>query len=317
LLDAAERAPEQDRGRLLHEAEALLMEAAPIVPLYGYVTKNLVDPRLGGFYETRSTSTRPSSGTGRATPSWRHSAPRGGAEVLAFLLRRLAWLALTVWVVLTGAFFLMHAVRGGPFDAERALAPAVEANVRARYHLDWPEWKQYLQYLGPLNLDAQAAQALGGDGTRVLGGVLAGDLGPSFQYRDLSVNDILAQSLPISITLGACGLCVALLLGLPAGILSALRRGSALDTLLQVGATVGIALPNFVIAGFLVLLFVFAVPLLPVAGWGTARQLVLPSLVLGLPFAAYVARLVRAGMLETLQQTGWRARAPRACPSAR
>lgn len=222
--------------------------------------------------------------------------------MFAFILRRLAWLAVTVWAVLTLSFFLMHAVKGGPFDGERALSPAVEANVRARYHLDWPLWKQYLQYAGPLNLDAHGARALGGDGTRATGGVLAGDLGPSFQYRDLSVNDILGESLPISLALGTCALLVALAIGLPAGIFAALRRGSALDVLLQLGATAGIAVPNFVLAGFLVLLFVFVWPLFPVAGWGGARELVLPAIVLGLPFAAYIARLARTGMIEALSQ---------------
>ena len=222
--------------------------------------------------------------------------------MLAFTLRRLAWLALTVWAVLTLSFFLMHAVRGGPFDGDRALPAAVEANVRARYHLDWPLWKQYLQYAGPLNLDEHRARAFGGDGTRATGGVLAGDLGPSFQYRDLSVNDILGESLPISLALGTCALLVALVIGLPAGILAALRRGSALDVALQLGATAGIAIPNFVLAGFLVLLFVFAWPLFPVAGWGGARELVLPAIVLGLPFAAYVARLARTGLIEALSQ---------------
>lgn len=222
--------------------------------------------------------------------------------MIAFTLRRLAWLALTVWAVLTLSFVLMHSVRGGPFDGERALPPAVEANVRARYHLDWPLWKQYLQYAGPLNLDERRAEFLGGDGTRVTGGVLAGDLGPSFQYRDLSVNDILGASLPISLALGTCALLVALAIGLPAGICAALRRGSALDVALQLGATAGIAVPNFVLAGFLVLLCVFAWPLFPVAGWGGLRELVLPSLVLGLPFAAYVARLARTGLVESLAQ---------------
>jgi oligopeptide transport system permease protein len=219
-----------------------------------------------------------------------------------FVLRRLAWMVLTLWVVLTSAFFLMRAVKGGPFDDERALAPAIEEQVRARYHLDWPLWRQYLAYVGPLNLDEHRARALGGDGTDHFGGVLAGDLGPSFKYRDLTVNEILAQSLPISLTLGVLALGIALAIGLPAGILSALRRGTALDVGLRLAATTGIALPNFVIAGVLVLLFVFALPLFPVAGWGGPRHLVLPALVLGLPFAAYVARLARTALLETLAQ---------------
>lgn len=222
--------------------------------------------------------------------------------MLRFLLRRLAWTLATLFVVVTSAFFLMRAVRGGPFDAERALPPAVEAEVRARYHLDWPLWKQYAAYVGPFELDEHGPAWLGGDGTRTFGGVLAGDLGPSFKYRDLSVNELLGQSLPVSLTLGLWALVVALGIGLPAGILAALKKDSALDVALRLLATAGIALPNFVIAGFLVLLFVFLVPLFPVAGWGGARALVLPAFVLGLPFAAYVARLSRTALIEVLAQ---------------
>lgn len=222
--------------------------------------------------------------------------------MLRFLLRRLLWFAVTLWVVVTVSFVLMRQVRGGPFDGERALNPVVARNVEARYHLDWPLWRQYLQYVGPLNLDERGPELLGGDGTVPFTGVLVGDFGPSFRYRDFTVNDIIAQSLPISVTLGLAALLWALALGLSAGIASALWRGSKVDVALRLAATVGIALPNFTIAGVLVLLFVFLVPLFPVAGYGTLSHLVLPSFALGAPFAAYIARLVRTGLLETLSQ---------------
>ncbi len=222
--------------------------------------------------------------------------------MIRFLLRRLLWFGITLWVVVTVSFFLMRSVRGGPFDTERALSPAVERNIQARYHLDWPLWKQYLGYIGPLNLDERGPRFLGGDGSDPFGGVLAGDFGPSYKYRDFTVNDIIAQSLPISVGLGSIALTWALLLGLTAGVLSALRRGSRLDVGLRLAATAGIALPNFTIAGFLVILFVFLVPLFPVAGYGTWRHLVLPGFALGAPFAAYIARLTRTGMLEVLSQ---------------
>ncbi|MBL8859420.1 MAG: ABC transporter permease subunit [Planctomycetes bacterium] len=195
---------------------------------------------------------------------------------------------------------MMRAVRGGPFDSERALSPAIEANLKARYHLDWPLWKQYAAYVGPLELGEQRAAWLGGDGTRVFGGVLAGDFGPSFRYRDTTVNDILAQSLPISLALGGVALAFALVLGLAAGLVSAQYPRSSLDTLVRTTATIGIAVPNFVIAGFLVILFAFLVPLFPVAGYGSWEHMVLPGCALGLPFAAYIARLTRAGMLDAL-----------------
>ncbi len=220
--------------------------------------------------------------------------------MLRFLLRRLFWFVITLWVVVTVSFFLMRAVRGGPFDGERSLDEAIERNIKARYHLDWVLWKQYLQYIGPLNLDEHGPEFMGGDGSDPFTGILVGDFGPSFKYRDFTVNDIIAQSLPISASLGGIAMMWALFLGLSAGMASALWRGSGADVGLRLFATAGIALPNFVIAGFLVILFVFLIPILPVAGYGTARHLILPGFALGAPFAAYIARLTRTGMLEVL-----------------
>jgi oligopeptide transport system permease protein len=131
---------------------------------------------------------------------------------------------------------------------------------------------------------------------------LTGDLGPSYRYRDFDVREILGQSLPISIRLGLCALAFALVLGISAGLVSALRPGSGVDVGMRLVATLGVALPNFVIAGFAILILVFAVPLLPVAGWGTWRHMVLPAFALGAPFAAWIARLTRTGMLESLAQ---------------
>jgi len=222
--------------------------------------------------------------------------------MIGFLLRRFLWFLLTLWAVVTVSFFLMRAVRGGPFSSERSLHPVVERNLDARYHLDWSLGKQYLQYVGPFNLDQRGPRFLGGDGTKPFGGVLTGDLGPSFKYRDFTVNDIIAQSLPISVALGTVALLWAILLGLTTGILSALWRGGRLDLSLRVAATGGIALPNFVIAGFLILALVFGARLFPVAGWGTLSHLFLPGLALGAPFAAYISRLTRTGMLEVLSQ---------------
>jgi len=235
--------------------------------------------------------------------------------VLRFLARRFLWFVITVSTVMTVSFFLMHSVKGGPFDGERKLDPVIEANIKARYHLDWPLWRQFLQYVGPFNLDDQRALAAfdeeggfslwrseGADGepTRAFGGVLTGDFGPSFRYKDFTVNDILEESLPISALLGVLSMMFAIALGVSAGIASALRPGSGIDLTLRIAATGGIALPNFVIASFLVILLVFLIPLLPVAGWGTIQHMLLPGFCLGLVFAAYIARLTRTGMLETL-----------------
>jgi len=212
------------------------------------------------------------------------------------------WFAVTLFCVVTISFFMMRSVRGGPFDGERALDPAIERNIKARYHLDWPLTKQYFQYIGPLNLDEHRAEIFGGDGKSPFGGVLTLDFGPSFKYKDFTVDQIISQSLPISALLGMVAMMWALALGVSAGIASALKRGSKLDLAMRLAATGGIALPNFVIAGFLIIIFVFMIPLLPVAGWGSVRHMLLPGFALGAPYAAYIARLTRTGMLEVLSQ---------------
>jgi oligopeptide transport system permease protein len=199
--------------------------------------------------------------------------------VTRWLLARLAWTAATIALVVSGSFFLVRAVPGGPFDEARSLDPVIERNLRAAYDLDAPLHEQYLRYVA---------------------GLLRLDFGPSLKYRDYSVSEILAESLPVSVLLGCCALVVALGVGLPAGALAARRRGGWTDTAVMGAATLGIALPNFVLAGVLVLLFVFQWRLFPVAGWGSPAQLVLPAVSLGLPFAASIARLFRAGLLEVL-----------------
>ena len=221
--------------------------------------------------------------------------------MFGFLVRRFLWFLITTWIVITVSFFLMRQVPGGPFSGERNLSPEIEELINAKYHLDWPQWKQYLHYLGPLNLDERGIFGEG-EAEKVFGGVLTGDLGPSFKMRDFTVNYVIAQSLPISMYLGAVALMWALLLGLTAGITSALRPRTKTDFAMRIIATAGIALPNFVIASFLIILLVFLVPLLPVAGWGSFQHMLLPGFALGAPRAAYIARLTRTGMLEVLSQ---------------
>jgi len=201
--------------------------------------------------------------------------------VTSFILKRLGWMAITLWVVFTVSFFLMRAVPGGPFDREREFDPQIKANLEARYHLDEPRWRQYL---------------------RELGNTLRLDLGYSFSRPDFRVGEILAQGFPISASLGIVAMSFALLLGLVAGIVSAVRRNSVLDVTLMTAATVGMALPNFVIAGIMIILFVFLWPLFPAAGWGTLGHLILPGFCLGAPYAAYIARLTRTGLLDVLSQ---------------
>ncbi len=195
------------------------------------------------------------------------------------LLRRLAALLLTLLAVHALAFLLVRAARGGPFDGDRTFAPAVEAALRAEYHLDEPLWRQY---------------------QRALGGALIGDFGPSMSYRDTEVGTILRQALPVSLGLGLGGLTTALLLGLPLGLLAARRRGRFADRGVLAASTLALSLPNFVLAGAAIALFTFRLGWLPPAGSGGWRHLLMPCICLGLPFAAQLARLTRTAALEVM-----------------
>lgn len=200
---------------------------------------------------------------------------------MAFLLRRLGWMAFTLWVVFTISFFLMRALPGGPFSSERKLPEAIERNIREHYKLDDPLVVQYL---------------------RQLGYALIFDFGYSYKLADFRVGEIILQGLPISCTIGILALAVALGLGLATGIFAAVRRGTFLDYVFRGIATLGIAVPNFVIAGLSIILAVFVVRIFPAGGWGSLSQAMLPALCLGLPYAAYIARLTRSGMLDVLGQ---------------
>lgn len=201
--------------------------------------------------------------------------------MLGYIFRRLAGFLPVLFIIISLSFFMMRLAPGGPFDQERALPDQVRANIEARYHLEEPLWRQYLRYVGE---------------------VARGDLGPSFRYPDRSVNELLALGFPVSLTLGLCALGVALALGGTAGILSGLRRNAFVDYLTMTFALAGVSVPNFVLGPILMLVFALGLGWLPVAGWGTWRHLILPSVTLGTFYAAYVARLTRAGMLEVIGQ---------------
>ncbi|MAE77562.1 MAG: ABC transporter [Planctomycetes bacterium] len=202
-------------------------------------------------------------------------------DVLRFLTLRFLWLLATLWVVFTLSFVLMREVPGGPFLMEQQVDPVIQKQIEAAYDLDKTKWEQYVITLGK---------------------TVRGDLGPSFKMRDYTVNEILAEGMPRSVALGTLALLIALVLGIVAGTVSASRRGGFIDRGLMLVATIGIALPNFVIASILILVFVIQLSWLPAAGWGSLRFMILPAFCLGAPFAAYIARLTRTGMLETLTQ---------------
>jgi ABC-type dipeptide/oligopeptide/nickel transport system permease component len=199
-----------------------------------------------------------------------------------FIIKRLGWMLLTLWVVYSVSFFLMRSVPGSPLSAERKVSPEIEQNLKRRYRLDQPITVQYWDDLRRI--------------------VLHGDLGASLKIQDFSVNEIIAQGFPVSASLGILALAFALTLGLTAGVISAVRRGTLADFSMMTIATVGIALPNFVIAGIVIILFVFLWPLFPPGGWGRISNIILPAFCLGAPYAAYIARLTRTGMLDVLGQ---------------
>ena len=202
--------------------------------------------------------------------------------MLAYALRRLAGAIPTLFVIITAAFFLMRVAPGGPFDRERTLEAQVMANLNAAFGLDDPLWRQYLTYLGNL---------------------LQGDLGPSFIYRDFSVQELIGAGLPISIQLGAAALVLALALGATLGVIAALKQNSSIDYLVIAVATFGITVPNFVVAPVLSLVFGVWLDVLPAGGWQewSLAHMVLPVVTLALPQVAVVARLIRGSMLEALR----------------
>ncbi|MBX3748248.1 MAG: ABC transporter permease subunit [Verrucomicrobiae bacterium] len=201
--------------------------------------------------------------------------------MLRFIGRRLLETIPLLLAIATFTFFMIRLAPGGPFSAERNVTPEILLNLERHYGFDQPLWKQYLDYLG---------------------GLLRGDLGPSFKYQTHTVNELIADAFPVSLELGAWALLVALSVGLGTGLLAALKRNTALDHGPMSIATLGICLPTFVMGPLLVLLFALGLGWFNAWGWYEPRDRVLPALTLGLYYAAYVARLTRGGMLEVLSQ---------------
>lgn len=197
------------------------------------------------------------------------------------IIRRLLEAIPTLFVLITVSFFMMRLAPGNPFSSEKALSPAVLANLEAKYGLNEPIHIQYLNYLG---------------------GLLRGDFGPSFKYNDYSINEILAQSLPASMELGLWAFGVALILGVAFGVIAALRQNTWIDYLVMTFAMVGVAIPNFVKAPILVLIFAVTLKWLPAGGWndGAAPNLVLPVIALASGYIASISRITRGSMIETL-----------------
>lgn len=202
--------------------------------------------------------------------------------MFTYAIRRLFGALPTVFIIITVAFFMIRVAPGGPFNLERPLPETIMQNLMALYHLDKPMWQQYLIYLGNL---------------------VQGNFGPSMVYRDLTVFEIIASGLPVSIQFGGTALLLALVFGTLIGSLAALRQNSGADFGLMAVAMIGIAIPNFVMAPVLQLVFGLQLDWLPVGGWGEGAiaNKVLPIIALTLPQLAVVARLTRGSMIEVLR----------------
>ncbi|ORE89477.1 dipeptide/oligopeptide/nickel ABC transporter permease [Oceanococcus atlanticus] len=202
--------------------------------------------------------------------------------MLQYAFKRLLGAIPTLLVLITLAFFMIRIAPGGPFDTEKSLPPEIEANLNAAYHLDEPLIQQYGRYLLQ---------------------ILQGDFGPSFQYKDFTVNELIASGFPVSLTIGGLSMLLAVLFGSAFGIIAALRQNRPTDYAVMTVAMTGISIPNFVIAPLLILLFAVTLGWLPAGGWDGdgLGKVVMPVIALALPQIAYISRLMRGSMIEVLR----------------
>lgn len=201
-----------------------------------------------------------------------------------YIIRRFLSLIPTIFIIVTLSFFLIRFAPGGPFSGEKNVPEQILQNLMKKYHMDEPMLQQYLRYLGDL---------------------LRGDLGPSYRYRDSTVNELISQTLPNSMVLGAISLLLATVFGILVGIVSALHQNRWQDYTAMSIAVIGISVPLFVVGPVLQLVFAVRLHWLPLTGWITGREglkaLLLPALTLSFPYFAYIARLSRASLLEVLR----------------
>jgi oligopeptide transport system permease protein len=201
--------------------------------------------------------------------------------VLRYATLRILGAIPTLLLVIAIAFLMVHSAPGGPFDSQRVLAPEVERNIERAYHLDESLPKQFSRYLR---------------------GLLHGDLGPSYRYRDYTVSELIGGALPLSMRLGALAMALALLIGVSAGMVAALRKNTIIDRLVTGIAMIGISVPVFVIAPLMVLVFAVFLNWLPASwtGGNAANRMLMPVIALALPQIAYIARLTRASMINVM-----------------
>ena len=200
-------------------------------------------------------------------------------NIVTFLVRRLLLMIPTLWVIATVAFLMVHQAPGGPFQAEKDIPPTAKAQLMKKYGLDRPLGEQYVRFL------SQAVRL---------------DFGPSYKFPARQVREIIVEALPVSAELGGWALLVALVIGIPIGVLAAVKQNSFADFFSMGVALAGVSIPNFVLGPVLVLGFALTLYVLPPALWQGPQSRVLPVLTLSSAYVAYVARLTRAGMLEVL-----------------
>ena len=202
--------------------------------------------------------------------------------MFSFIIRRLAVAVPTILALITVSFVLMHAAPGGPFTNERNVPEAVMENIEAKYNLDKPLWQQYLIYVG---------------------NVAQGDLGPSFRYKDFTVNELIESSFPRSAYIGAWSFLFVVVFGVGLGVVAALKQNRWPDYTVMTAAMTGVVFPNFVMAPLLVLLFAVTLRWLPAGGWegGQVEYIVLPIIAMATSYIAQVARITRSSMIETLR----------------
>lgn len=198
-----------------------------------------------------------------------------------YSLKRIVSMVITLFIVATITFFLMHAIPGGPFTSERNLTPEIEKALMEKYNLNDPLYQQYFDYMKDL---------------------AKGDLGLSYKKKGVTVNQIIAQTFPASAQIGALAVVFILLIGIPLGIISALKQNSAIDYVVMIAATIGVTIPSFVVGAFIMYIFAGKLAWLPAGGLEEWRGYIGPVIALAGFSVAYVTRLTRSSMLEVLRQ---------------
>lgn len=202
--------------------------------------------------------------------------------MIEYFIRRLLGAIPTIFIIILVSFFLIRLAPGGPFDFDKSLAPEIQANLNAKFHLDEPVYKQFGYYLKD---------------------IVQGDFGPSFQYKNYTVTELIGQGFPVSLQLGLSAMALAFLFGCGAGILAAYKQNSKFDYGVMTISMLGISIPNFVMAPLLILVFAIMFSIFPAGGWndGAWQNRILPIITLALPQIAYIARISRGSMIEVLR----------------